>query len=84
MRQYSKINRGYKYISTNIDIFSKIAYAFPIKSKKHKTLNPVLKKYLKKTNQNLFGVIKNQLFYLKKCNNFSKTMMLKYIIPILI
>ena len=28
--------------------FSKIAYAFPLKSKKNKTLNPVLKKYLKK------------------------------------
>ena len=34
MTQYSKINKGYKYISTNIDVFSKIAYAYPIKSKK--------------------------------------------------
>ena len=66
--QYSKMNRGYKYIFTNIDVFSKIAYAFPLKSKKYKILNPVLKKYLKKTNRNLFGQIKNQLFYLKKCN----------------
>ena len=36
MSQYSKINRGYKYIFTNIDVFSKIAYAYPIKSKKYK------------------------------------------------
>ena len=36
MTQYSKINRGYKYIFTNIDVFSKIAYAYPIKSKKYK------------------------------------------------
>ena len=84
MTQYSKMNRGYKYIFTNIDVFSKIANAYPIKSKKYKILNLVLKKYLKKTNQNLFGVIKNLLFYLKKCNNFSKTTMLKYIILILI
>ena len=34
MSQYSKINRGYKYIFTNIDVFSKIAHAYPIKSKK--------------------------------------------------
>ena len=34
MTQYSKINKGYKYIFTNIDIFSKYAYAFPLKSKK--------------------------------------------------
>ena len=34
MTQYSKINKGYKYIFTNIDVFSKYAYAYPIKSKK--------------------------------------------------
>ena len=84
MTQYSKINKGYKYIFTNIDVFSKIAYAYPIKSKKYKTLNPVLKKYLKKTNQNLLGLIKNQFFSVKKCNNFSKTTTLEYILPILI
>ena len=31
MTQYSKMNRGYKYIFTNIEFFSKIAYAFPLK-----------------------------------------------------
>ena len=36
MTQYSKMNRGYKYIFTNIDVFSKIAYSYPIKSKKYK------------------------------------------------
>ena len=34
VQQYSKINKGYKYIFTNIDIFSKKATAYPIKSKK--------------------------------------------------
>ena len=84
MSQYSKINKGYRYIFTNIDVFSKIAYAFPLKSKKYKILNPVLKKYLKIINQNSFGVIKNLLFYLKKCKIFSKITMLKYIIPTVI
>ena len=51
MTQYSKINRGYKYIFANIDVFSKIAYAFPLKSKKIQDINPVLKKYLKKQTQ---------------------------------
>ena len=74
MTQYSKINKGYKYIFTNIDIFSKYAYAYPIKSKKkYKTLNLVLKKYLKMIYRNTFGQIKKLLFYLKKCINFSKT-----------
>ena len=34
MQKYSRVNRGYKYIFTNIDIFSKYAYAFPLKTKK--------------------------------------------------
>ena len=84
MTQYSIINKGYKYIFTNIDVFSKIANAYPIKSKRYEILNLFLKKYLKIISQNLFGVIKNQLFYLKKCKNFSKTTMLKFIIPTLI
>ena len=44
MVQYSKMNRGYKYIFTNIDIFSKIAYAYPIKSKKIQDIKPCFEK----------------------------------------
>ena len=80
MTQYSKTNRGYQYIFTNIDVFSKYAYAFPLKSKKYKTLNLAFKKSLKKTNRNLFDQIKKHLFSVKKCNNFSKTTMLRFII----
>ena len=81
MTQYSKMIRKYKYIFTSIDIFSKIANAYPIKSKKYKISNLVLKKYLKIISQNLFGQKKNQLFYLKKCSNFSKIIMLQSITP---
>ena len=84
MSQYSKINKGYKYVFTDIDIFIKIAYAFPLKTKKYKILNLVLKEYLKIINQITYGQTKNQLFSVKKCNNFSKTITLKFIIPILI
>ena len=35
MTKYSRINKGYKYIFTNIDIFSKYAWACPIKSKRN-------------------------------------------------
>ena len=81
MVQYSKINEGYKYIFTNIDVFSKIGYAYPIKSKKIQDIKPCFEKILKKTNPNISGVIKNQLFSVKKCKSFSKTIMLKYITP---
>ena len=42
--QYSKINEGYKYIFTNIDIFSKYACAYPIKSKKIQDIKPCFEK----------------------------------------
>ena len=61
-----------------------MAYAFPLKSKKIQDNKACFEKIFKKTNQNIFGVIKNQFFYLKKCNNFSKTTTLKYIILIVI
>ena len=84
MSQYSKINKGYKYIFTNIDVFSKIAYTFPLKTKKIGDIKPCFEKYLKKTNPITYGPIENQLFYLNKCNCFSKITTLKYIIPTVI
>ena len=33
MQKYSKVNKGYKYIFTNIDIFSKYVWSFPLKIK---------------------------------------------------
>ena len=44
MVKYSRVNRGYKYIFTNIDIFSKISYAYPIKSKKIQDIKPCFQK----------------------------------------
>ena len=72
IQQYSKINKGYKYIFTNIDIFSKIAYAYPIKSKKIQDIKPCFKKYLKIINPNIFGVIKKVAFFSKEMQQFFK------------
>ena len=47
MTQYSKINKGYKYISTNIDVFSKIANAYSIKFKKIRDIKPCFEKTFK-------------------------------------
>ena len=48
MSQYSKINKGYKYIFTNIDVFSKYAYAYLIKSKKIQDIKHCFEKIFKK------------------------------------
>ena len=84
MTQYSKMKREYKYIFTNMDVFSKIASAFPLKSKKIQDIKPCFEKIFKKINLNTYGQIKNLLFYLKQCNNFLKKTMLKCIMLILI
>ena len=44
MSKYSRINKGYKYIFTNIDKFSKYAWSFPIKSKTIKDIKPCFQK----------------------------------------
>ena len=67
MIKYSRVNRGYKYIFTNIDIFQNMHGHFLLNLKKFQILNHVFKKYLKKKNQNTFGLIKNHLSFLKKC-----------------
>ena len=36
MTKYSRVNRGYKYIYINIDIFSKYSWSFPLKQKRLK------------------------------------------------
>ena len=47
MTKYSRMNKGYKYIFTNIDIFSKYAWVFPIKSKTNKEIKPCFQKIFK-------------------------------------
>ena len=45
MIKYSRMNKGYKYIFTNIDIFSKYAWSFLLNLKKYQILNLAFKKY---------------------------------------
>ena len=44
MIKYSRVNRGYKYIFTNIDIFSKYVWSFPLKTKTIKDIKPCFEK----------------------------------------
>ena len=47
MVKCSKVNRGYKYIFTNIDIFSKFAWSFPLKTKTIKEIKSCFQKIFK-------------------------------------
>ena len=44
MTKYSRINKGYKYIFTNIDIFSKFAWSFLLKTKTIKEMKSCFQK----------------------------------------
>ena len=72
MTQYSKINKGYKYIFTNIDIFSKHAYAFPLKSKKIQDIKPCFEKMFKKNKPQYIWSDKEPTFFSKEMQKFFK------------
>ena len=72
MSQYSKINRGYKYIFTNIDIFSKYAYAFPLKSKKIQDIKPCFEKIFKNSKPKFIWSDKEPAFFSKEMKKFFK------------
>ena len=72
MTQYSKINKGYKYIFTNIDLFSKYAYAFPSKSKKIQDIKPCFEKIFKKNKPKYIWSDKEPAFLSKEMQKFFK------------
>ena len=72
MTQYSKINKGYKYIFTNIDVFSKIAYAFPLKTKKIQDIKPCFEKIFEKNKPKYIWSDKEPAFLSKEMQQFFK------------
>ena len=72
MSQYSKINKGYKYIFTNIDVFSKIAYGFPLKSKKIQDVKPCFEKIFKNNKPKFIWSDKEPAFLSKEMQQFFK------------
>ena len=72
MTQYSKMNRGYKYIFTNVDVFSKIAYAFPLKSKKIQDIKPCFKKIFKNNKPKYIWADEEPAFLSKEMQQFFK------------
>ena len=70
MTQYSKMNKGYKYIFTNIDVFSKIAYAYPIKSKKVQDIKSCFEKVFKNNKPKYIWSDKEPAFLSKEMQLF--------------
>ena len=72
MVKYSRVNRGYKYIFTNIDIFSKYAWAFHIKSKTIKDIKPCFQKIFKERKPSYIWSDQESAFFSKEMLKFLK------------
>ena len=72
MTQYSKMNRGYKYIFNNIDIFSKYAYTYPLISKKIHDIKPCFEKIFKNNKPKYIWSDKEPAFLSKEMQLFFK------------
>ena len=70
MVKYSKVNRGYKYIFTNIDIFSKYAFAFPLKTKTIKEIKPCFEKIFKQRKSKYICSDQESAFFSKEMLKF--------------
>ena len=70
MTKYSKMNRGYKYIFTNIDIFSKYAWAFPLKTKTIKEIKPCFQKIFKERKPKFIWSDQESAFFSKEMLKF--------------
>ena len=70
MIKYSRMNKGYKYIFTNIDIFSKYAWSFPIKSKKISDIKLCFEKIFKERKPKFIWSDKESSFFSKEILKF--------------
>ena len=72
MQKYSKVNKGYKYIFTNIDIFSKYAWSFPLKTKTVKEIKSCFQKIFKERKPKYIWSDKESAFFSKEILQFFK------------
>ena len=66
MVKYSRVNRGYKCIFTNTDIFSKYAYAYPLKTKTIKEIKSCFQKIFKERKPSYIWSDQESAFFLKR------------------
>ena len=72
MQKYSRMNKGYKYIFTNIDIFSKYSWSFPLKSKKISDIKQFFQKIFKDRKPKFIWSDEKATFFLKEMLKFFK------------
>ena len=69
MQKFSKINKGYRYLLTYIDIFSKHAFAIPLKDKKGITIKNALEKIFIKRKPKFLWTDNGKEYYNNQVND---------------
>ena len=69
MQKFSKMNKGYRYLLTCIDIFSKYAFVIPLKDKKGITIKNALQKIFKKRKPKFLWTDNGKEFYNNQVND---------------
>ena len=69
MQKFSKINKGYRYLFTCIDTFSKYAFAIPLKDKKGITIKNALQKIFNKRKLEFLWTDNGKEFYNNQVND---------------
>ena len=66
MQKFAKLNKGYRYLLTCIDIFSKFAWVIPLKDKKGITIKNALQKIFNERKSKLLWTDRGTEFYNKQ------------------
>ena len=66
MQKFAKLNKGYRYLLTCIDIFSKFSWVIPLKDKKGITIKNALEKIFNKRKPKFLWTDKGTEFYNKQ------------------
>ena len=69
MQKFSKINKGYRYLLTCTDIFSKYAFVIPLKDKKGITIKNALQKIFNKRKPKFLWTDNGKEFYNNQVND---------------
>ena len=72
MQKYSRVNKRYKYIFTCIDIFSKYAWSFPLKTKTIKEIKSCFQKIFKERKPKYIWSDQESSFFSKEMLQFFK------------
>ena len=72
MQKYSRVNKGYKYIFTNIDIFSKYSWSFPLKTKTIKEIKSCFQKIFNERKPKYIWSDQESAFFSKEMIQFFK------------